>query len=74
MVVLSLSWVTGTRARACIHGGTGFMDNSSSNNFKCLQYSNGGIEIIAAKRLYELYAGSFGVNSRYYHANNGIFE
>ena len=63
----------GRHTRSQIHYGTVFMDHVSTNSFTHLQYSTGGIETISAKRTHELYAGSFGVTIKSYHADNGIF-
>ena len=63
----------GRYIRSRIHCGTVFMDHVSTNSFTHLQYSTSGIETITAKRSYELYADSFEVIIRSYHADNGIF-
>ena len=65
--------IDGCHSRDRIHCGTVFYDNVSTLSFTYLQYSTGGIEIIAAKQSYENFAGSFGVMVKVYHANNGIF-
>ena len=49
------------------------MDHVLTNSFTHLQYSTNGIETIAAKCSYELYACIFLVNVKCLHADNRIF-
>ena len=49
------------------------MDHISTNSFTRLQCFTDDINTIAVKRSYELYAGSFGVNVKSWHTDNGIF-
>ena len=64
----------GRHTRSRIHCGTVFMDHISANSFRHLQYSTAGIKTIAAKRSYELYAGSFGVTIKSYHVENVFLQ
>ena len=66
--------IDGQHTHSRIHYGTVFMDHISINSFTHLQCSTGGIETIAAKRLYELYAGSFGVTFKSWHTDNVVFS
>ena len=49
------------------------MDYVSTNSFTHLQSSTGVIETVAANHSYELYAGIFGVNVKFWHVETGIF-
>jgi hypothetical protein len=50
-----------------------FVDHFSRLSYVYLQESTKGVQTLAAKRSFEVYAASHGVKIRQYHANNGRF-
>ncbi|CAB9513066.1 Retrotransposon protein [Seminavis robusta] len=53
---------------------TVFVDHHSGLSFVHFQTSTSAEQTIAAKRAFERYAKTFGVQVRHYHADNGIFD
>ena len=51
-----------------------FVDHYSDLSYLHLLKTQSGDEVLEAKEAFETYAGSFGIDVRHYHADNGIFN